>query len=60
VPILIVGILFAGTSFEDDCRCPELVYTGGALVILGTAPLVAPRKPETIELPPDPGPAAPS
>lgn len=58
IPILIVGVLFVGTSFEDDCRCRELAYTGGALVLIGTVPLVAPRKPETIELPPEP--AAPS
>lgn len=43
VPILIVGVLFAGTSFEDDCGCQEFVYTGAALVVLGVAPLLGPR-----------------
>ena len=48
---LILGILFFGTSFEGDCRCPELIYTGGALVIIGVVPLVAPRKRPAIEAP---------
>lgn len=48
---LILGILFSGTSFEDDCGCPELIYTGGALVVIGVVPLVAPRKRPTIEAP---------
>lgn len=43
IATLIVGILFAGTSFEEDCRCSELVYTGAALIVIGTVPLIAPR-----------------
>ena len=51
IPILIVGILFAGTSSEDECRCPEFVYTGGALIAIGTVPLVAYRKPSEVGVP---------
>jgi hypothetical protein len=46
IPFVILGILFVGTSFEDDCGCDELVYTGMALVVIGTVPLVWPRRPE--------------
>ena len=41
---LIVGAVFVGASFDDDCSCSEVVYTGGALVVIGTVPLVAPRR----------------
>ena len=44
IAILIVGAVFTGASFDDDCDCPEVVYTGGALVVIGTVPLVAPRR----------------
>lgn len=43
IGLVILGILFAGTSSQDDCNCSELVYTGAALVVVGTVPLVAPR-----------------
>ena len=44
IAILIVGVVFAGASFDDDCGCSEVVYTGAALVVIGTVPLVAPRQ----------------
>lgn len=43
IALAILGILFAGTSSQDDCNCSELVYTGVALVVVGAVPLVAPR-----------------
>ena len=44
VAILIVGAVFVGASLDDDCECSDFVYTGGALVVIGTVPLVAPRR----------------
>ncbi|MDQ4025772.1 MAG: DUF3592 domain-containing protein [Actinomycetota bacterium] len=44
IAILTVGAVLAGASFDDDCECSEFVYTGAALVVIGTAPLVAPRR----------------
>jgi hypothetical protein len=44
VPIAVVGLLFGGTALDEECRCREAVYTGGALVIIGAAGLVFPRK----------------
>lgn len=44
IPIAIVGILFGGTALDEECRCQEAIYTGGALVVIGTAGLVFPRK----------------
>lgn len=41
---LILGILFVGTSFQDDGQYAELIYTGAALIIIGAVPLVAPRR----------------
>ncbi len=41
IAVLIVGVVFVGSSFDDACDCPEVVYTGGALVVIGTVPLVA-------------------
>ena len=43
-PIAIVGLLFMGTAVDEECRCREAIYTGGALVIIGAAGLVVPRK----------------
>lgn len=43
IPIALLGILFAGTSFDDSCGCAEFVYTGASLVVIGVVPLVAPR-----------------
>lgn len=44
IAILVVGAVFMGSSFDDDCSCRDVVYTGGALVVIGTVPLVAPRR----------------
>lgn len=44
IAILIVGAVFVGSSFDADCSCSEVVYTGGALVVIGATPLVAPRR----------------
>lgn len=44
IGILIVGAVLAGASFDDNCECPDFVYTGAALVVVGTVPLVAPRR----------------
>ena len=44
IAILIVGVVFVGASFDDNCSCSDVVYTGSALVIIGTVPLVAPRR----------------
>lgn len=44
IPPLILGVLFVGTSFQDDGQYAELIYTGSALIIIGAAPLVAPRR----------------
>jgi hypothetical protein len=46
IPILIVGILFVGTSFDGEYQ--ELIYTGAALIIIGTLPLFAPRRHVTV------------
>jgi hypothetical protein len=35
IPLVILGFLFAATSFTDDCGCAELIYTGGALMLIG-------------------------
>jgi hypothetical protein len=43
IGLVLLGILMAGASSEDDCNCTELVYTGAALVVVGAVPLVAPR-----------------
>jgi hypothetical protein len=53
--VLVLGILFVGTSLEEDCECFETIYTGGALVVIGAVPLVAPRASEAAALPPEPG-----
>ncbi|HJR44588.1 MAG TPA: hypothetical protein VJ927_03200 [Actinomycetota bacterium] len=55
IAILVLGIGFTGTSFEEDCRCQEMVYTGVALIVIGTVPLVAPRVTTASGGPPDPG-----
>jgi hypothetical protein len=44
VPLVVVGILFVATSFDEECRCDEIVYTGAALVIVGSAPLLNGRR----------------
>lgn len=44
IAILIVGAVFVGASFDANCSCREFVYTGAALVVIGTVPLVAPRR----------------
>ena len=44
IAILIVGAVFTGASFDDNCDCSDVVYTGAALVVIGTVPLVAPRR----------------
>ena len=54
IPILVLGILFVGTSVEEDCNCKEAVYTGGALILLGAVPLVVPRKTVTVGVLPPP------
>ncbi len=55
IPLVILGILFAGTSSQEDCNCTEFVYTGAALVVVGAVPMVAPR-PHVIRLPDGSGP----
>lgn len=45
IPILIVGLVFGAASLEGDCECSNFRYTAAALVIVGTVPLFAPRKP---------------
>lgn len=47
--LLVVGVAFVGASFEDACECREMVYTGVALTVLGTVPIVAPRGPGKAE-----------
>lgn len=42
VPLVVSGILFAGTSLDSVYQ--ELVYTGAALIVLGVVPMVAPRR----------------
>ncbi len=44
IAILTVGVVLAGASFDDDCSCQDFVYTGAALVVIGTVPLVVPRR----------------
>lgn len=43
IVVLVVGAVLAAASFDDNCECREFVYTGVALVVIGTAPLVAYR-----------------
>lgn len=43
IPIFVAGAVLAGASFDDDCDCGEFVYTGVALVVVGTAPWVDPH-----------------
>jgi hypothetical protein len=52
IPLVILGILVVGTSFDPGYA--ELVYTGGALIVIGVVPMVAPRRAETPELPVSP------
>jgi peptidoglycan/LPS O-acetylase OafA/YrhL len=49
---LILGVLFVGTSLDSEYA--EAVYTGGALVVIGVVPMVAPRRAEKPELPAPP------
>ena len=44
IVVLVVGMVLAAASFDDDCECREFVYTGVALVVVGTVPLVARRR----------------
>lgn len=41
VPLVILGLLFIGTSFDPGYQ--ELIYTGSALVLIGIVPIVVPR-----------------
>lgn len=41
VPLVILGLLFVGTSFDPGYQ--ELIYTGSALVLIGIVPIFAPR-----------------
>ena len=45
IAVSLVGVVLAGASFDDDCSCREFVYSGSALVVIGTVPLVAGRRP---------------
>jgi hypothetical protein len=35
IPLVILGVLFIGTAYSEDCNCREASYTGAAMVIIG-------------------------
>ena len=52
--LVLLGLLFGGASLDDTCECGEMIYTGGALIVIGGAALVRPTDSSNIAASPDP------
>ena len=35
IPLVILGVLFIGTAYSEDCNCRELAYTGAGMIVIG-------------------------
>ncbi len=44
IALAIIGVLFAGAAFAEDCYCIEFVYFGAALVLIGVVAQVSPGR----------------
>ena len=45
IPIALIGLLFVGASVSGDCDCPEAIYFGAALAVVGVVAQFKPQRP---------------